>query len=241
MKCPTPGGTCQCVSPTTLCSRNNHCYTPATQCCLDSNCTAANASNSCSTTTNTCSYICFTNFYDLDGSASNGCECQDDVSGAGDCSTAIDMGTVPAGGSAALKTGHLPLANEVKWYKVNFSSVTTPSNHPVISLTSDDGSVRFDIVRGCPVSGALTCGGGEGNSTAKVTWEQQLNQLPNPTKDQTGNGGGGYPSCPTARCNTCTCSTPYSPMPAPGLLYIKVYRVGGLATACPQYRLSATD
>jgi hypothetical protein len=194
-------------------------------------CSAANATSSCPS--NACVYACNSGWVDVDHLASDGCECPDDGGGKA-CSSYTDLGTIASGGSAPTQIGHLPLAFEEKWYRVNFSS--PPSSSPVhyanIIITSDDGSIRFDVLRGpCTGTSALNCGDG-GVSTSRYSWDQQ----------QVGDASGIVCGSSTKACQTtCNCSRPaYDQVPAVGVVFIRVFRPGGAAT-CVKYSLTVND
>jgi hypothetical protein len=196
---------------------------------VTADCITANTSSvSCSSTSNTCSYTCASGFVDVDGSWSNGCECQDDSWGKS-CGAATGLGNIGLGGGLT-RTGKLPFANGENWFQVTFPTPPTPSNHPSIAITSDDGSIRFDVYGSTCGSAAQGCKNEGGSALSKSSWEVFAGG------DTNGVGCGN-----TNNCNTCLCTaTGYTPTPAVGTVLIRVFRPGGAAT-CINYTLSVSD
>ena len=128
-------------------------------------CNPANSTGTCAS--GTCAIAtCSGSYFDVDGTAANGCECLDDGN-ASLCSSAAFLGNVSTGGSVSA-SGKTPAASSPSdWFYVDFSGAG--SGTPSISLTVNDGSIfRFDV-QSDSCSGSTSCGGG-GSATGLTTW-----------------------------------------------------------------------
>jgi hypothetical protein len=129
-------------------------------------CAPANASGDC--TTGTCNIgMCAAGWHNVDGVASNGCECQDDTSSLV-CSTATSLGTLSASGATVSRSGKIPLATLSDWYVVSFPTPRTGT--PQINFTVNDGTAfRFEVVGSCG-GAALGCQSGSPSATGLTSW-----------------------------------------------------------------------
>jgi hypothetical protein len=128
---------------------------------------APNAANyACSSAT--CSLMCQSTWYDVDGTYSNGCECHDTDSGSTSCTTATGIGTV---GSAMTLSGTLVTTVEgADWFSVNFPIVSrgpTLNGTPRIAVSS--GTVVLDVYIGS-CSESASCGTEGGTASGTVTY-----------------------------------------------------------------------
>jgi hypothetical protein len=173
----------------------------ATQGCLSSTCVIAS---------------CNTDFYDLNGVYSDGCECGAPNAGP-TCAGADPVATV-AWGSSVTRTGSLPPGSAGEhWYSVSFTPGAAgppPQYHPVITVSGAAPGFTLDVYTDC-ASSTLNCGEG-GVSTLRATWEVQQT-----AGDSTNMG--------------FVWSTP-----APGtVLYVRVRPAG--ATACNPYSITFSN
>jgi hypothetical protein len=177
-----PGGVCTlgaCAAGYGDCNGlpNDGCEAPltsATNCAgCGLGCAPANASGSCSS--GSCLVTsCSANFYDVDGTPSNGCECQDDGN-ASVCSSAGYLGTV-APGTSASASGKTPAASSPSdWFYVDFP--TAGSGTPTLALTVNDGNIyRFDVQLTDCAGGSTACS--SGSSVGLDTWTFTDNASP---------------------------------------------------------------
>src|SRR5262249_46987363 len=123
-----PPGTCQCPAGTRFCSQSNSCI-PNANCCTNSDCplTANTTGTACNA--GACQITgCAAGFFNVDGSYSDGCECQDQ-GGGNACGTATGLGSLALGASV-LRSGNLPAAGAEDWYIVTFTGNTSTAYHP---------------------------------------------------------------------------------------------------------------
>jgi hypothetical protein len=231
--CSAPNGSCNCPAGQAVCTNNNKCYTPGPgKCCINSDCNTANTSSvSCGFTTNVCSWSCsYPPWVDVDGQWSNGCECADDSWGK-TCGAATGLGNIYQGQGTS-RSGKLPFTNGENWFQVTFPTPpSNPGNHPVISISSDDSTFRFDVYGSTCGSGAKGCLNEGGSALSRYSW------------DVFGGGATNGIGCgDTSKfCYSCNCSYPgYIPTPAVGTVLIRVFRPGG-AASCLNYTLSVSD
>jgi hypothetical protein len=159
---------------------------------------------------------CNGGFYDVDGSYSNGCECQD-TGGSTSCTTPSSLGTLAVTGSTQV-SGTLPAAGQEDWFTVTFTGNTMGGYHPHVFLSSNPGGIfKIDIYQNCTPS-ALGCGIEGGSSVNLTDWEVFYNVF-----------NGGSPGF-----------QPIPPVGAGGTIFIRVRRTtGGLS--CVGYTLNAQN
>jgi hypothetical protein len=178
-------------------------------CCTNSQCAAANSTNNTCNTSNVCVLNCNAPWVNTNGLFSDGCECLDDT-WSNTCGAATGLGTIHRPGLGTTSTsraGKLPKPGQQDWFVVSFPDSGATSYHPQITISSDNGMVRFDVLVGSCTAG-VACGGGD------TWWEVQSNGDPN---GQT-----------------------WSPTPAVGTVFIKVYQPTG-TVGCGNYTLSVSD
>jgi hypothetical protein len=157
-----PGGVCtqgMCTSGFIECDANaaNGCETPnttLTNCGTCGNvCAFPHAGGAC--VSGTCGVgTCNTNYYDLNGVVSDGCECMDDSSSPS-CSSGTPLGAAAnpgmlLAGQSANASGMLPTAGSTDWYQVALPNPGTGHLH--IAFSAGTG-VIFDVYTTC--SGAM--------------------------------------------------------------------------------------
>jgi hypothetical protein len=212
--CSMPGGSCACPTGDTICTSSNSCIS-STACCTASDCTPLPAHvMSASCTGGVCGVAtCVAGYVNVDGTYSDGCECQDDVFGKS-CSAVTSEGSVDLGQTINI-TGLLPIAGEQNWFEVTFPDYTAPTFHAKITLSTNPGSqFLFNVYDPSCADTALPCGDG-GNSTARTTWEMSETDTNSPIDTFPTVGSG-------------------------GVVYVEVYRASGAPT-CSSYVLTISD
>jgi hypothetical protein len=192
----------------------------------DSTCGSGGAG--CSDCTTIPSQIC------LSSGRTCGCSAGDDPWGT-TCGGATDLGNFGQNSSQTI-SGRLRTGDN--WFRVNFPTPPTPNGgfHPVISISSNDNSYRFEVRVGSCTGGAWACRN-EGGSAGQVTsWDVQ--GISGRTDGLRCGAGCGPQKC---ICNSCTaCSaTGYTATPAVGVVFIHVFRPAG--PACIDYNLTISD
>ncbi|MBK7579499.1 MAG: putative metal-binding motif-containing protein [Myxococcales bacterium] len=180
---------------------------------------------------------CTANYYNLNGTFSDGCEClAQPVIGQGtSCGGAINMGNL-ADVSAATVTvqGNVPVAGREIWYSFNATDDADTAGdefHVDIRFLTNPGNVyRMEVYRsGCPGSGGAQLASGEAQNT---DWKVDF-----PTTN-TGCSGGPLPcgqgdctGTPVAGKNTCSNDG--------ATFYVKISSVG--SPACAPYSLELSN
>ncbi len=135
-------------------------------------CAPANASAQCSS--GLCGIAaCNSGWYDLNATASDGCECVRDSNGP-DCGSATPVGPIGVGGSTTLG-GNLVPAGSNDWFVVSFA----PGGHPHITLGANPGGQTLGVMNDC--AGNVTCTDGSGGSVND--WEFSDTAGPHTTRD----------------------------------------------------------
>jgi len=135
------------------------------------------ASNTCSV--GTCGIgSCNATFYNVNGTVSDGCECQDDTASAS-CTSPTNGGSHNTGANVVLPSattfGKLPPASASDYYNVSFPINLDYMNHgsgtPAVSFAANGGSeFRFEIrLPGTCTNTALACGNG-GTASGNTSW-----------------------------------------------------------------------
>lgn len=189
-------------------------------CCADTDCTAApNTTGTKCNPQGQCTFTgCNPGFYDLNGTADDGCECQDAGKGQS-CDMATNVASVGLGTSKTV-TGNLPAAMITNWFSVTFAGPTSVSYHPHIKLTDNPGNqFAFDVLTNCNTP--VACGEAGKNGSGVTDWEvsNALTDANSPT------------------------STMWQPVAAVGtgsVVKVNVYRVMGNAT-CENYTLTISN
>ena len=155
---------------------------------------------------------------DVDGSATNGCECATD-SYASTCSATGNGTSIPAGGGTSTFTGIVDTAAGSKWFRVVFTNPGTLGAlyHPSVTLTNDGGGIyQMDVNGDC--SNIAKCN--DNNDGTKVNiWEQNI------VYDKTG--------APTGCCSDMS--------PRVAEVYVRVYLKQGAMPACTPFSIVAKN
>lgn len=167
-------------------------------------------------------------YHNLDGVATNGCECQDDAASRSCASaTAINGGVAIATGSQATYTGKVPVfsASLDDWLLVKFTNsvdyYSRSSHTPWITLSSPSGNLRFEVRSNCSTTRGCATGGGGALATGLTDWA---------LSDTCGPNGRGDANPCYARVG----------QPWPSDAYVRVYRIATNASMCEQYTLTAS-
>jgi hypothetical protein len=164
-------------------------------------------------------------YYDMDGSYSDGCECQDDGYPSS-CGAALNLGSIASGASASIvKTGNLTPSGDNDWFVVTFNTDESCDNHPKISVTSSGSIAKIQVYTSCSGGGPSCQEGGNATKDGDI-WEYN---------------------------NSTTCGYYDSIDPWPdtgtyiggdlnssGVLYIRVHAAGSVAN-CMSYTLTITN
>jgi hypothetical protein len=124
------------------------------------------------------------------------------------------------GGTPVSVSGLSTATGEEDWIQVTFNTETNVAFHGhILFATNPNNEFVFDLASDCKGT-LLTCGEG-GNCQAKTEWEEYYEQgppIPNPT------------------------SLTWAPVPAVGLVNIRVYRASASASpTCDQWTLTISE
>jgi hypothetical protein len=194
-------------------------------------CRAAGAGETCNGNSQCCFVgSCMSRYYNIDGTFSNGCECQDGAAG-NTCGTATNLGSYSAAITPITSTADkiVPAAGATgdnDWYVVSFPpSASMYANRPgvpSITISPTTGFV-FDLYDNCGTGTPTTargCGNGapaSGSATSLTSWSY-------------------YDSCQNGTFQPCK-STARTDWPA--TLYIRVRRTASPSSmSCTSYSLT---
>ena len=177
---------------------------------------------------------CTAGYYDIDGTFTTGCECQED-SVPNVCSGAVSLGNVAVNGTVNSPAGrNLTPAGDEDWYSVTFLTDGTCNFNPKISLSAGVLPIAIQVFYNCS-NGAMNCKAAEGGTSSKallVTWEMEYQAT---CGDKLVGGVDPTPDVPPFISNT-----PPSGLPAALTFYIRVYPTGSSPTCLP-YTITATN
>jgi len=166
---------------------------------------------------------CSAGFYNVDGTVSNGCECQDDSSST-NCTAPTNGGSAAAGANFLLPSsttfGKIPLAGGSDYYSVAFPQNSDFMMHgqgtPTVVFAANGGTeFRMEVRTAGNCTGtALACGNG-GTALGDQSWT--FND-----------------SCTNAGLNCSSRSVAW-----PASILIRVFRAG-VNNSCSQYQLRVT-
>jgi hypothetical protein len=177
-------GVAHCMSGAINCVQNAQ---PGTETCngLDDDCDGAtdNGTNLCPATNHVTSAACSgggcgitacnPNFYDVNKSYADGCECMG-VTASATCNAPTNLGTLSAGQSATT-TAVLPAAMAAAWYTVSFGAASTSQK---IGFTSNlDTQFVLDVYTACGTS-APCVGGGTATSVQSFQYNTTAGTSP---------------------------------------------------------------
>ncbi|MBK9260393.1 MAG: hypothetical protein IPM54_11225 [Polyangiaceae bacterium] len=229
-------GTTSCTNGAIACNRNNN---PTTEICdgSDNDCDAqidemdpnptcgAQNPGAGGVSTWTCPVgactvsSCQSGFANMDGAASNGCECVTDTH---PNSCAAATATNVAVGATVNFSGKIETSTGSDWFLVTFTDRPVgQAYHPKVELTNNGGGqYAMDVQSSCGTPAACSPMGNGNNTESGVAanvWEQFYN------KYVTGAG-------------CCSDSTPHVTS-----VYVRVYRKNGDAPTCTNYTVTATN
>ena len=228
--CNTNWGNCngfpQDGCETNLLTDGNNCGTCGTSC--NASCTGNVTGTTCGS--GTCQITgCAGGYTNLDGTCSNGCECQVSTT-ASSCPTSANLGTFAPGQastpfSSTLIPAFVGATPNSAWFVVTFTGQTnvstSPTYKPKITLTDPANEFLMDVYTSCSLTLITTCtdNGASGSSGVK-TWETSY-VGPNPKADSS--------------------NASFTPTHN-GTFYVKVYRKNpNSSVTCNQYTLSASN
>lgn len=119
---------------------------------------------------------CDTGWWDVDGMASNGCECGGD-SVSTNCLAATNVGLLAPGMMRELR-GVLRMPGLEHWYRIGLGSGGTPR---VQFATNPGSAIKFDVQTDCGVM-PLGCPDRMEGAMGLTTWEMVDNPGPNRTR-----------------------------------------------------------
>ncbi|MCA9599865.1 MAG: putative metal-binding motif-containing protein, partial [Myxococcales bacterium] len=182
---------------------------------------------------------CAANWYDLDGTFSNGCECQaqpSPVNTGSVCSSAINIGTLSdVAQTTVTVNGNAPVSGRDIWYTFNATDDTDTNGDEyhmdVRFLTNPGNTYRMDVYRGgCSGSGGIQIASAESSIT---DWKTDFNRTSTGCSGITPCGEGNcHPaSNPSSSWNFCNNNT--------STFYVRIYNVG--APTCSAYSLQLSN
>jgi len=180
---------------------------------------------------------CANNYYDVNGTFADGCECQAQppVLQGTACGSAISQGTLADVSAAAVTVqGNVPVAGREIWYSfIATDDVDTAGDefHVSIRLLTNPGNLyRMEVYRnGCPGSGGTQLSSGEAQTT---DWRVDF-----PTTSAGCSGGplpcgqGDCTATPVPGKNTCANDG--------ATFYVKIYSIG--AASCGLFNLELSN
>ncbi len=184
---------------------------------------------------------CSANYYDVNGTFPDGCECAaapSPVTTGNACGAAVNMGTLADNTAAKVTvTGNVPVAGREIWYTFLASDDADTAGDEyhmdVRFLTNPSNIYRMDVYRsGCPGSGGTQLASGETQQTDWYTDFNQTNTPPGPCPGPLPCGEGNCNGPPAADgknfCNNNSAT-----------YYVRVYSVG--APSCSAYSLQLSN
>jgi hypothetical protein len=111
---------------------------------------------------------CNSGYFDVDGAAANGCECQDDTASSV-CAAATNLGMITTGGSATY-SGKVPAVGGSDWFEVAFPGT---GGTPSVDFSVNDGTAfRFEVLLDDCANGIAGCGTAPmpGMATGLTSW-----------------------------------------------------------------------
>ena len=178
---------------------------------------------------------CNMNFYDMDNLFESGCECgedQMDLDGQGNkCASALDLGTLNAGGNPATPGGNLVPGDDEDWYTFNAPDAPDDGcNDFTLHIEFAEGAGLFNFqvyLNGCDPVDNLLC-----NAADEFDWTVNFYDGANggecPCSWEVGPPATGHLALP----NMNKCET------HGGQYYLKVHRKQGVPANCATYKLS---
>ena len=181
---------------------------------------------------------CLTNWYDIDGVNSTGCECGIDPLeplGGQTCSAAIDIGVLPDDGTTQTIAGNIIPDGEEDWFTFTATDSADDAcdefNIDIRFITNSNDEFVFDVYLGSCDGDALLC-----TATDHLEWYTDF-----------------YSEDP--KLGECGCSTAMAPAPYPGVsvagqnscadntktVWVRVYRNPGKPVTCSSYDLQFSN
>lgn len=180
---------------------------------------------------------CAANYYDIDSTFANGCECQaspSPVATGATCATAINVGTL-ADVSAATTTrqGNAPFSGRSVWYTFQATDDTDTNGDEfhvdVRFLSNPGGNYRMDVHRGgCPGAGGTTIGSSQPDA---VDWYVDQNWTNTGCTVSAPCGEGNCTATPVPNRNVCSNDT--------ASYFVRIYNVG--APTCAPYNIELSN
>jgi hypothetical protein len=186
-------------------------------------CTLPNATSVC-TASNCAIMACTAGFYDVNATAADGCECQEDATSQ-TCASPTNAGALNAGGSVVLPSatglGKVVTAGGSDWYVITFSQNSDFMQHgtgtPAISFAANQNSeFRFEVRTNCTT--VANCGTAVGTATGLTSWSFVDNA-----------------SGALSNLNYSTRMVSW-----PSVIYVRVYRANQTTQSCSGYQLRVT-
>ncbi len=182
---------------------------------------------------------CAANYYDLDGTYSNGCEClasPSPITTGNVCSNAINVGTLSdVAQTTTTRSGNAPVSGRDIWYTFNATDDTDTLGDEfhvdVRFLSNPSNSYRMDVYRGgCPGSGGTQIASAENSTT---DWKTDFNRT---TVGCSGTSPCGEGNCrpagsPSTAWNYCNNNT--------ATFYVRIYNVG--APTCSTFTVQFSN
>ncbi|MBX3248064.1 MAG: hypothetical protein KF901_12875 [Myxococcales bacterium] len=126
-----------------------------------------------------CSFTCATRWFDVDGVATNGCECQDDTT-SNACTAPTSLGSMSVGAADIVVNGVIPTSMQEDWYSISFpTGARGPGlGVPQIALTGPNaGNFVLGFFTSCATN--VTCGEGSATGVGSYSFRDNAS-IPGP-------------------------------------------------------------
>jgi hypothetical protein len=229
--------------------KDNNCNGDIDQSEVPANILCPNAPNSTSSSCNGAQGCgigaCSTNYFDVNGTYTDGCEClaaPTPVTTGQACGSSINLGTLAdVSGAFVNQSGNIPVAGREIWYTFNGSDDADTNGdeyHVDVRFTTNPGNnYRMDVYRNsCPGGGGGTqLASAESNTTDWYTDFNQTNSPPGPCPGPLPCGEGNCaptgPTGPPDLKNICNNNS--------AQYYVRIYSIG--APSCAQFTVQFSN